>query len=170
MRCVRIILLIGLLGIGALGGGLSRTRWPVQLSGRRVATGLMPQTDFCPPSLRATGSTYTTRLAPEVLTNTVCSHSSEFPSPRSVLFKSMMVPGWGQIENDQIWKVPLIYGMFAGVGIYTSYLNNRYKDYRAAYYNSHQTEESDYKFGPTPDYLVGVNPSQLQSNRNSLRN
>src|SRR5690625_7937046 len=60
--------------------------------------------------------------------------------------------------------------MFAGVGIYTSYLNNRYKDYRAAYYNSHQTEESDYKFGPTPDYLVGVNPAQLQSNRNSLRN
>jgi len=170
MKWVRIILLIGLLGIGTQGVGLSQNRWPVQLSGGQVDRGLMQETDFFPPSLRATGSTYTNRLSSDVLPDTLGSHSSEFPSPRSVLFKSMMVPGWGQIENDQIWKVPLIYGMFAGVGIYTSYLNNRYKDYRAAYYNSHQTEESDYKFGPTPDYLVGVNPSQLQSNRNSLRN
>lgn len=116
------------------------------------------------------GSYYNNRQAPAVIPDTLNTETSEFPTPRSVLFKSMMVPGWGQVENNQIWKVPIIYGMFAGVGIYTSYLNNRYKDYRAAYYNSHQTEENDFKFGPTPDYLVGVNSSQLQSNRNSFRN
>lgn len=116
------------------------------------------------------GSYYNNLHAPSVIPDTLYTETSEFPTPRSVLFKSMMVPGWGQVENNQIWKVPIIYGMFAGVGIYTSYLNNRYKDYRAAYYNSHQTEENDFKFGPTPDYLVGVNSSQLQSNRNSFRN
>jgi hypothetical protein len=94
----------------------------------------------------------------------------EYPTPRSVLFKSMMVPGWGQIENRQIWKVPIIYGLFAGIGVYTVHLHDQYQDYRAAYYNAVHGPDGDFKFGPTPDYLEGVNANQLQSNRNSLRN
>ncbi len=93
----------------------------------------------------------------------------EFPSPRSVMYKSMMIPGWGQIENRQIWKVPIIYGLFAGIGLYTNYLNNEYQDFRAAFYNSFP-ENDDFRFGPTPERLEGVNPAELQSNRNSLRN
>lgn len=93
----------------------------------------------------------------------------EFPEPKSVMFKSMMVPGWGQIENKQIWKVPIIYGLFAGIGYYTHHLHSQYTDYRAAYYNSFP-DNDDLRFGPTPEYLEGVNANQLQSNRNSLRN
>lgn len=92
-----------------------------------------------------------------------------FPSPKSVMFKSLMIPGWGQIENRQAWKVPIVYGLFAGVGYYTFYLNGQYQDYRAAFYNSFP-ENTDQRFGPTPPGLQGVNRSQLQSNRNSLRN
>lgn len=94
----------------------------------------------------------------------------ELPKPRSVLFKSMMVPGWGQIENGQIWKVPIIYGMFVGIGFYANNLNNQYQDYRAAYYNLSQGDETDYKFGPTPENLQGISANQLQSNRDVLRN
>lgn len=93
----------------------------------------------------------------------------EFPNPKSVMFKSMMIPGWGQIVNRQIWKVPIIYGLFAGVGYYTIHLNGQYQDYRAAYYNSFP-DNDDLRFGPTPGYLEGINANQLQSNRNSLRN
>lgn len=93
----------------------------------------------------------------------------EYPSPRSVMIKSLTIPGWGQIENRQIWKVPIIYGLFAGVGIYTVYLNGEYQDYRAAYYNSFP-DNDDLRFGPTPERLQGVNANQLQSNRNSFRN
>ncbi len=95
---------------------------------------------------------------------------NEYPSPKSVLFKSMIIPGWGQIENRQIWKVPIVYGLFAGVGVYTSHLNSQYQDYRAAYYNAVQGADSDLKFGATPDYLQNVNTNQLQNNRNTLRN
>jgi hypothetical protein len=102
--------------------------------------------------------------------DTLQSNSDSFPAPKSVLFKSMMIPGWGQIENKQIWKVPIIYGMFAGIGAYTVYLNNNYKDYRAAFYNSNQGEDNDFRFGPTPPSLANVNPNQLQSVRNSFRN
>src|SRR5690625_6175125 len=77
MKWVRIILLIGLLGIGTQGVGLSQNRWPGQLSGGQVDRGLMQETDFFPPSLRATGSTYTNRLSSDVLPDTLGSHSSE---------------------------------------------------------------------------------------------
>ena len=96
--------------------------------------------------------------------------NQEYPEPRSVLFKSMIIPGWGQIENRQAWKVPIIYAMFAGVGYYTYYLNGEYQDYRAAYYNTVQGADSDFQFGPTPQRLEGISANQLQSNRNSLRN
>ena len=94
----------------------------------------------------------------------------EFPTPRSVLFKSMIVPGWGQIINRQAWKVPIIYGLFTGVGVYAFYLHDQYKDYRTAYYNSVQTEDNDFRFGATPEYLEGVSTNELLENRTSLRN
>lgn len=94
----------------------------------------------------------------------------EFPSPRSVMFKSMMIPGWGQIVNRQAWKVPIVYGIFAGVGFYANHLHEQYTDYRAAYYNSVQGTENDFKFGPTPEHLEGVTTSELLENRTSFRN
>lgn len=96
--------------------------------------------------------------------------SREYPSPKSVLYKSLIIPGWGQVVNKQIWKVPIIYGVFAGIGVYTVYIDGQYKDYRAAYYNSTQGEDNDFQFGPTPERLQGVNANQLQSTRNNLRN
>ncbi|MFO7798867.1 DUF5683 domain-containing protein [Rhodohalobacter sp.] len=96
-------------------------------------------------------------------------NQQEYPKPKAVMLKSLMIPGWGQIENKQTWKVPIIYGLFAGIGYYTITLNNDYKDYKAAYYNSFP-DNDDMRFGPTPEYLQGVNANQLQSNRNSLRN
>lgn len=86
------------------------------------------------------------------------------------MYKSLIIPGWGQVVNDQIWKVPIIYGMFAGIGVYTAYIDGQYKDYRAAYYNATQGDDNDFRFGPTPERLEGINANQLQSNRNNLRN
>ena len=94
----------------------------------------------------------------------------EFPQPKSVMFKSLMVPGWGQIINKQAWKVPIVYGMYAGVAYYTYTVHQDYRDFKAAYYNSQRGEDTDFKFGPTPERLQGVSANQLRSNRNSLRN
>lgn len=96
--------------------------------------------------------------------------NQEFPSPKSVMFKSMIIPGWGQVINRQVWKIPIVYGLFAGVGYYTHHLHGQYTDYRAAYYNSFQGAESDMRFGETPAYLEGVSAAELRSNRDSFRN
>lgn len=98
------------------------------------------------------------------------SDSTDFPSPKSVMFKSMIIPGWGQITNKQIWKVPVIYGLFAGVGAYAIYLDDLYKDYRAAYYNAVQGEDNDFRFGPTPPRLQGLSQGELQERRTGYRN
>ncbi len=92
------------------------------------------------------------------------------PSPRSVMYKSLILPGWGQITNRQAWKVPIIYGLLTGVTAYTIYSNDRYQGYKAAYYNSIEGN-TDQRFGPTPDYIPVGQPSELyRSNRNTFRN
>lgn len=54
-------------------------------------------------------------------------------SPARAAFYSAVLPGLGQINNKQYWKVPIVYaGM--GVGIYFYSRNNKqYKRYRNAY-------------------------------------
>lgn len=94
----------------------------------------------------------------------------ELPDPKSVMFKSLIIPGWGQITNRQIWKVPLVYGLLGGLTWYSIDLNKKYHDYRAAYYNQISNTPDDLRFGPTPDYLEGQNLESLKNNRNFLRN
>lgn len=94
----------------------------------------------------------------------------EFPKPTSVLYKSLMVPGWGQITNKQAWKVPIVYALLGGLAWYSVELTKQYHDYRAAYYNA-TSDEGDLRFGPTPAYISpDASPDQLRNNRNRLRN
>lgn len=101
---------------------------------------------------------------------TVVDRNPNYPDPYSVLYKSMIIPGWGQIVNHQIWKVPIIYGLLGGLAWYSVRLTKKYHDYRAAYYNlSH--ESGDMIFGPTPAYIPEDAPlAQLRTIRNSFRN
>jgi hypothetical protein len=92
------------------------------------------------------------------------------PDPKSVIYKSLIVPGWGQILNRQAWKVPIIYGLIVGVTTYTFYANKQYNGYKAAYYNSF-TQNTDLKFGPTPDFVLAGQPPELyRTHRNNFRN
>ncbi len=89
----------------------------------------------------------------------------------SVMYKSLMIPGWGQITNKQAWKVPIVYGLLGGLAWYSVRLTKQYHDYRAAYYNLNEETPNDFKFGPTPDYLASVNNLEsLKFNRDALRN
>lgn len=94
---------------------------------------------------------------------------TQYPDPKLVVRRSLIVPGWGQVTNRQTWKVPIVYGLLGGLGYYSVYLTKQYHDYRAAYYNSFDSN-TDMRFGATPGYLVGQNASSLKSNRDFLRN
>lgn len=92
-----------------------------------------------------------------------------YPDPKAVMRKSLIVPGWGQITNKQTWKVPIVYGLLGGLTYYSITLTKDYHDYRAAYYNA-TNENQDFRFGPTPAYLVGQNSSSIRNQRDFLRN
>lgn len=92
------------------------------------------------------------------------------PEPRSVMLKSLAVPGWGQVVNEQRWKVPVIYAALGGIVAYQIYSHDRYAGYRAAYYNS-LAANTDERFGPTPDWVPAGQPSTLyRANRDLFRN
>lgn len=54
--------------------------------------------------------------------------------PRQATLKSLMVPGWGQIYNQQYWKLPLVAGAFISLGMIANYNHVRYRKYRNFYY------------------------------------
>ena len=50
--------------------------------------------------------------------------------PRKALFRSLILPGWGQATNKQYWIIPIVYAA-AGGGVYSIWWNNsKYKFYR----------------------------------------
>ena len=58
---------------------------------------------------------------------------------------SLMVPGWGQINNRQYWKLPLVAGAFVTLGLIANYNHQRYMKYRDYYYIvSPHTEDPSY--------------------------
>jgi hypothetical protein len=50
--------------------------------------------------------------------------------PRTATLRSLMVPGWGQVYNRQVWKVPFVAGAFAVNIFFIDYNNKRYLHYR----------------------------------------
>jgi len=65
--------------------------------------------------------------------------------PRVSTLHSLMVPGWGQINNRQYWKLPLVAGAFVTLGLIANYNHQRYMKYRDYYYIvSPHTEDPTY--------------------------
>jgi hypothetical protein len=58
-------------------------------------------------------------------------HPDSTHSPHKAVMHSLMIPGWGQVYNRRIWKVPIVYG---GLGLLASAIifnQNYYKQYLA---------------------------------------
>lgn len=68
------------------------------------------------------------------------------PDPSKAVWLGAIVPGLGQIYNRKYWKLPIIYGGFIGC-IYAITWNNRmYQDYKMAYRDIIDTDESTNSF------------------------
>lgn len=115
-------------------------------------------------------------------------------SPRGALWRSLAVPGWGQVYNRQYYKLPFVYGGLAGMGYAVYTTNQSYVQHRhAAIYAQGQSLEnrgddipdviSDYERfrddyaelvreanGPTDDLeSLPLSASQLRDRRDKLR-
>ena len=55
------------------------------------------------------------------------------PNPSKATWLAVVFPGGGQIYNRKFWKLPIIYGGFAGCAYALSWNGKMYKDYSQAY-------------------------------------
>ncbi|GAE22642.1 hypothetical protein JCM10003_2277 [Bacteroides pyogenes JCM 10003] len=55
------------------------------------------------------------------------------PNPGKATWLAVVFPGGGQIYNRKYWKLPIIYGGFAGCAYALSWNSKMYKDYSQAY-------------------------------------
>jgi len=57
------------------------------------------------------------------------------------VFRSAVIPGWGQIYNESYWKAPIVWGI-SGWFIYNYILNNKnYKNYQNLYLKTQNSED-----------------------------
>ncbi len=55
------------------------------------------------------------------------------PNPTKATWLALVIPGGGQIYNRKYWKLPIIYGGFAGCAYALTWNSKMYKDYSTAY-------------------------------------
>lgn len=55
------------------------------------------------------------------------------PNPTRATWLAVVFPGGGQIYNRKYWKLPIIYGGFAGCAYALTWNNKMYSDYSQAY-------------------------------------
>lgn len=65
---------------------------------------------------------------------TIESYAARY-DPRKAMLYSAVLPGLGQAYNKKYWKIPLVYGGFAGIGVGVWLNQTRYLRYRAGLFN-----------------------------------
>lgn len=85
------------------------------------------------------------------------------PNPTKATWLALIVPGGGQIYNKKYWKLPIIYGGFAGCAYALTWNGNMYKDYSNAYREAvNENWNSNYITDLLPPgYINRVSKTQL---------
>jgi hypothetical protein len=93
-------------------------------------------------------------------------------NPKASMYKSLILPGFGQAANRQYWKIPVLYACFA-VCIYSiDFANTYYQDFKTAYIKRMDGDSNTIdKYDPlnlTSNELK-YTPEQLKSARDYYR-
>ncbi len=90
-------------------------------------------------------------------------------NPKKAIIRSAIIPGWGQITNKKIWKVPLVYGALGT----TAFLFRRniiqYRDSKSAYILATDNDPSNDNEIKQPYYSVKDQPERIKEFRNAVR-
>lgn len=85
------------------------------------------------------------------------------PNPIKATWLALVIPGGGQIYNRKYWKLPIIYGGFAGCAYALTWNGKMYKDYMQAYKDaaSDNWDASSIRDVLPPGYLDRVPRTQI---------
>lgn len=85
------------------------------------------------------------------------------PNPTKATWLALVIPGGGQIYNRKYWKLPIVYGGFAGCAYALTWNGKMYKDYQAAYVDAvnEKWDSSSITDLLPPGYINRVSHSQI---------
>lgn len=85
------------------------------------------------------------------------------PDPTKATWLALVIPGGGQIYNRKYWKLPIVYGGFAGCAYALTWNGKMYKDYQAAYVDAvnEKWDSSSITDLLPPGYIDRVSHSQI---------
>ena len=90
-------------------------------------------------------------------------------NPNVAVWRSAMIPGWGQFTNKKYWKIPLVYGAL-GTTAYIFFRNIRqYKDARNAYILATDSFPANDILIKQPYFSVKDQPERIRVFRNAVR-
>ncbi len=68
------------------------------------------------------------------------------PNPKRAMWLALVFPGGGQIYNRKYWKLPIFYGGFVGCAYAWSWNNQMYTDYKQAYLDIMDDDDSTHSY------------------------
>jgi hypothetical protein len=83
--------------------------------------------------------------------------------PRLATLLSAIIPGGGQVYNEKVWKVPLIYGGIATTAYFLEFNNRRYQLFRSALQIARNPDD------PRPNPFPNLNEDGIVRNVNYWR-
>lgn len=93
--------------------------------------------------------------------------SAKKHSPKKAVFKSAVLPGWGQAYNKKYWKIPIVYGALGTTAAVFFYNLQTYKELKQAYiYVSDTIGANDALIKPR---YRALSPESIRIYRNSFR-
>lgn len=100
-------------------------------------------------------------------------------SPKKASIYAALFPGLGQVYNGKYWKLPIVYGGYAGLIYVLGWNNNNYTDYFEAYktMSKYQTvvqmsqSDKDYlnDLFKIPYWNLNVNPARFETFKTQLK-
>jgi hypothetical protein len=92
----------------------------------------LAQTDTIPPAPLSADSIQVSSSGKSETVVTEKDTAASKHSVKKATLLSAVLPGAGQIYNKKYWKLPIIYGAFAGLGYLIAFNNKEYRNYEDA--------------------------------------
>lgn len=127
---------------------------------------------FCCSNLYAQKDSTIIKARPADVTKKTSANISDTSvkySPRKAIIRSAIIPGWGQVTNKKIWKVPLVYAAI-GIPAYLFFRNlQQYKDSKEAYILATDNDITNDYLIKEPYFGVKSQPERIRTFRNQVR-